>query len=100
MRVQFSQLLVLLQVALPIVAKHKGIKNIHDRVRIPKYREEARPAVYTPQAVNTSDETLYHATFDQLIDYENPSLGIFPQVYYYRKTFWEGPGSPVRSLDQ
>jgi len=35
------------------------------------------------------------ATFDQYIDHKNPSLGTFPQTYWYNSTYWKGPGSPV-----
>lgn len=36
-----------------------------------------------------------HATFDQLIDHQDPSLGTFKQSYWYSTEFWAGPGSPV-----
>ncbi|KHN94776.1 Peptidase S28 [Metarhizium album ARSEF 1941] len=35
------------------------------------------------------------ATFQQLIDHENPSLGTFTQRYWYNAEFYGGPGSPV-----
>ena len=35
------------------------------------------------------------ATFEQLIDHTNPSIGTFPQRYWWNTTFWKGPGSPV-----
>jgi hypothetical protein len=35
------------------------------------------------------------ATFQQLIDHSNPSLGTFPQRYWWNTTYWKGPGSPV-----
>lgn len=35
------------------------------------------------------------ATFTQLIDHNNPSLGTFEQFYYYSDEFYKGPGSPV-----
>lgn len=36
-----------------------------------------------------------NATFQQLIDHKNPSLGTFSQFYFYDTTHWKGPGSPV-----
>lgn len=41
--------------------------------------------------------TVQNATFEQLIDHENPSLGTFSQFYYYSTEFYKGPGSPVVS---
>ncbi|CEJ81833.1 hypothetical protein VHEMI01943 [[Torrubiella] hemipterigena] len=35
------------------------------------------------------------ATFDQLIDHTNPSLGTFKQRYWVNPEFWAGPGSPI-----
>jgi hypothetical protein len=42
--------------------------------------------------------TVQNATFEQLIDHENPSLGTFSQFYYYSTEFYKGPGSPVVSV--
>jgi len=39
--------------------------------------------------------TYSNATFSQLIDHSDPSLGTFEQFYYYDTTSWNGPGSPV-----
>lgn len=36
-----------------------------------------------------------NATFSQLIDHDNPSLGTFEQFYYWDTSYWKGPGSPV-----
>lgn len=36
-----------------------------------------------------------NATFEQLIDHNDPSLGTFSQFYFYDTTYWKGPGSPV-----
>ncbi|KAL9085243.1 MAG: hypothetical protein Q9165_007677 [Trypethelium subeluteriae] len=36
-----------------------------------------------------------NATFEQLIDHNDPSLGTFSQFYYYSTEFWKGPGSPI-----
>jgi hypothetical protein len=41
--------------------------------------------------------TIMNATFEQLIDHDNPSLGTFSQFYYYSTEFCKGPGSPVVS---
>ncbi|KAF2149996.1 putative serine peptidase [Myriangium duriaei CBS 260.36] len=35
------------------------------------------------------------ASFDQLIDHKNPSLGTFAQRYWYNVDHWGGPGYPV-----
>jgi hypothetical protein len=35
------------------------------------------------------------ATFQQLIDHSNPSLGTFSQRYWWSDEFYAGPGSPV-----
>lgn len=37
-----------------------------------------------------------NATFTQLIDHQNPSLGTFEQFYYYDTTYWKGPGKSFR----
>ncbi|KAK0755059.1 hypothetical protein B0T18DRAFT_386834 [Schizothecium vesticola] len=36
-----------------------------------------------------------NGAFDQYIDHGNPSLGTFPQRFYYYTTWWGGPGSPA-----
>ncbi|KAK4616337.1 putative extracellular serine carboxypeptidase [Fulvia fulva] len=36
-----------------------------------------------------------NATFEQLIDHNNPELGTFSQFYFYDDRYWKGPGSPV-----
>jgi hypothetical protein len=36
-----------------------------------------------------------NGTFNQLIDHNNPSLGTFPQRYWYNTQFYNGTGSPV-----
>ena len=36
-----------------------------------------------------------NATFTQLIDHSNPSLGTFEQFYYWSNQYYAGPGSPV-----
>jgi hypothetical protein len=38
------------------------------------------------------------ATFDQLIDHNNPQLGTFQQRYWWSTEFWEGSGYPVSCL--
>ena len=48
----------------------------------------------------TAVSTIQNATFEQLIDHENPSLGTFSQFYYYSTEFYKGPGSPVVSGPQ
>ena len=39
--------------------------------------------------------TIVEASFDQLIDHNNPDLGTFPQRYWYNDEWWKGEGSPV-----
>jgi hypothetical protein len=46
----------------------------------------------------TTADTIQNATFEQLIDHNNPSLGTFSQFYYYSTEFYKGPGSPVVSI--
>jgi len=36
-----------------------------------------------------------NASFQQLIDHNNPKLGTFSQFYYFDTQYWKGPGSPV-----
>ncbi|KUJ11410.1 uncharacterized protein LY89DRAFT_624714 [Mollisia scopiformis] len=50
------------------------------------------PAV--PASAAASD-SITEATFDQLIDHSNPSLGTFKQRYWYSTEYWNGTGSPV-----
>ncbi|CZR60321.1 related to serine protease [Phialocephala subalpina] len=42
-----------------------------------------------------STSSVQAATFDQLIDHSNPSLGTFKQRYWYSTQYWNGTGSPV-----
>lgn len=35
------------------------------------------------------------ATFEQLLDHSDPSLGTFSQSYWWSTTYWTGPGAPV-----
>ena len=55
----------------------------------------SRPII--PEDFSALDSTVYNATFQQLIDHANPSLGTFSQFYYYSIEYWKGPGSPVVS---
>jgi hypothetical protein len=50
-----------------------------------------------PPGSTTAAAAVQNATFEQLIDHENPSLGTFSQFYYYSTEFYKGPGSPVVS---
>jgi hypothetical protein len=45
----------------------------------------------------TTADVIQNATFEQLIDHNNPSLGTFSQFYYYSTEYYKGPGSPVVS---
>jgi hypothetical protein len=60
----------------------------------------AESRLFTPlppivQAIAASGDDGGNATFEQLIDHSNPSLGTFSQQYWWNSTFWKGPGSPV-----
>ena len=57
----------------------------------------ARPRPVPPADFEAAATTIQNATFQQLIDHENPSLGTFSQFYYYSTEFYKGPGSPVVS---
>ena len=76
--------------------------------RIPRLKalSEARGEKRPPGAVSPSARKpaimqepvlVLNATFEQLIDHDNPSLGTFSQFYYYSTEFYKGPGSPVVS---
>jgi len=55
-----------------------------------------RPALAPPLAAALSAGPIGgNATFDQLIDHKNPSLGTFKQRYWWNTTHWNGPGSPA-----
>jgi hypothetical protein len=55
-------------------------------------------SIHATQDTNTSFSSweAYLAIFDQLIDHNDPSLGTFPQRYWWSTQFYEYPGSPVR----
>jgi hypothetical protein len=55
----------------------------------------ARSLAAPPGDSTTPAATVLNATFEQLIDHNNPSLGTFSQFYYYSTEFYKGPGSPV-----
>jgi len=57
----------------------------------------ARPRPVPPADFEATATTILNATFQQLIDHENPSLGTFSQFYYYSTEFYKGRGSPVVS---
>jgi len=50
------------------------------------------PAVPSSQG---SSDAIVQASFDQLIDHTNPSLGTFQQRYWYSTEYWNGTGSPI-----
>jgi meiotically up-regulated gene 157 (Mug157) protein len=66
------------------------------RDQVPNFRNGMFLAA-PPEEFARNDSTIYNATFEQLIDHENPSLGTFSQFYYYSTEFWNGTGSPVVS---
>lgn len=47
------------------------------------------------EAISAPAEDSGTSTFEQLIDHSNPSLGTFSQRYWWDRTYWKGPGSPV-----
>jgi hypothetical protein len=57
----------------------------------------SRSLAAPPGDLTTTAATVLNATFEQLIDHDNPSLGTFNQFYYYSTEFYKGPGSPVVS---
>jgi hypothetical protein len=50
---------------------------------------------HAAQVPNSSYWQKNPATFDQLIDHNDPELGTFPQRYWWSTQFYEHPGSPV-----
>lgn len=75
-------------VPLSLVFAFLGLNSLGEATRL------FRPAV---QAINVVLSGLNggNATFPQLIDHSDPSLGTFPQRYWWNTTYWKGPGSPV-----
>ena len=67
-----------------------------NRHEVPNFRN-ARFRAPPPDDSPTPTSTILNATFEQLIDHDNPSLGTFSQFYYYSTDFYKGPGSPVVS---
>lgn len=55
----------------------------------------ALPPVRHLFAEKVERPTIVEASFDQLIDHNNPDLGTFPQRYWYNDEWWNGEGSPV-----
>jgi hypothetical protein len=57
------------------------------------------PKTIPPPLIDDRDGIRKRATgqgiFQQLIDHDNPSLGTFPQRFWYSAEFYAGPGSPV-----
>lgn len=47
-----------------------------------------------PHIFDEEESISGNATFEQLIDHFDPSLGTFSQFYYYNASFWK-PGGPV-----
>jgi len=45
--------------------------------------------------VGLGKRSLGQGVFQQLIDHANPSLGTFPQRFWWSNEFYAGPGSPV-----
>jgi hypothetical protein len=66
------------------------------RHQVPNFRN-ARFRAAPPGDSTTTASTIMNATFEQLIDHDNPFLGTFSQFYYYSTEFYKGPGSPVVS---
>jgi hypothetical protein len=66
------------------------------RHQVPNFRNGGFLAA-PPGDSTTTASTVLNATFEQLIDHDNPSLGTFSQFYYYSTEFYKGPGSPVVS---
>jgi hypothetical protein len=61
------------------------------KVPFPKY-----DSIHDVEGPNNSYWESYLATFDQLIDHNDPALGTFSQRYWWSTQFYGPPGSPVR----
>jgi hypothetical protein len=53
------------------------------------------PKPIPPPATASANATYGQSTFQQLIDHKNPSLGTFPQRYWWNSEWWNGAGAPV-----
>ena len=51
------------------------------------------PPVRETREIVGTNNTNGWGTFDQLIDHNNPSLGTFPQRFWYGLQNWDGPVS-------
>ena len=93
MKLSTSRSLPLLALAFSFFQDVAFAKTRHE---VPNPRN-ARFLAAPPGDATTVASTIQNATFEQLIDHENPSLGTFSQFYYYSTEFYKGPGSPVVS---
>jgi len=50
---------------------------------------------HLPGSAPPADAAVQNATFEQLLDHDDPSRGTFSQFYYFSTKYWKGPGSPV-----
>jgi hypothetical protein len=61
-----------------------------------KFRHWVEHDALDPIPINTTYIShSKNATFEQLIQHEQPKLGTFPQRYIYNTKYWKGPGSPI-----
>jgi hypothetical protein len=84
----------------PTVTLATLVCSIFTDVAFAMSRNQARSShllAAPPEEMTSDSSTIYNATFEQLIDHDNPSLGTFSQFYYYSYEFWNGTGSPVVS---
>lgn len=59
------------------------------------------PSLPLPEPLPLAEEksgSVYEASFQQLIDHNNPDLGTFAQRYWYNDEWWKGKGAPVSRL--
>jgi hypothetical protein len=66
-----------------------AVASPFDFLQRPKLQPRSHP---NPEAIG-------NATFDQLLDHSDPSLGTFSQRYWFNAEYWGGPGSPVFLLN-
>ncbi|KAK2606354.1 hypothetical protein QQS21_003285 [Conoideocrella luteorostrata] len=82
--------------AAAVAALAGSVNGLHAKQElgyIPLIPEDAEsPRGISKRATNPNIKA---ATFQQLIDHKNPSLGTFTQRYWYNAEFYKGPGAPI-----
>jgi hypothetical protein len=88
--------LSLLAAAITALVTPTCVNGIHANQElgyIPPIPEDAYTG--TSLSKRATNPNIKAATFEQLIDHNNPSLGTFTQRYWYNAEFYKGPGSPI-----